>query len=141
MASNETIEEFLENSLERMLRAEKDILDGLHDLRDASQSSELKKGFEKHARETEAQVDRLEKAVEILKRSQENRSEDSTYEKWKHSMSSFSKQFFKSDAISGIVKEGKAVYKQFKDTPLNDFVLATGAQAIELGEIGAYMNL
>lgn len=143
MANTEdTVEHFLEHSLERMLRAEKDILKGLDDLREVSHSSELKRGFEKHKKETEAQVDRLEQALEIIKDSKERRSDDTTYEKWKNMMGDFSKQFhFKSDAISGIMKEGKAVYKEFKDTSLNDFVVASGAQAIELGEIASYMNL
>ena len=64
--SNKTLDELFHDTLKDIYYAEKKILSSLPKMAKAAQSPELKAAFEKHERETEGQVDRLEKVFETL---------------------------------------------------------------------------
>jgi ferritin-like metal-binding protein YciE len=86
----------------------------------AAQSPDLKAAFEKHERETEGQVDRLEKVFALLDQSPKGK---------------------KCEAIEGLVKEGQEGMKEFKGSPALDAALLATAQAVEHYEISRYGTL
>jgi ferritin-like metal-binding protein YciE len=86
----------------------------------AAQSADLRKAFEKHERETENQVDRLEQVFRLIEQPAKGK---------------------KCEAIDGIIDEGKEIMKEFKGTPALDAGLLAGAQAVEHYEISRYGTL
>ena len=100
--------------------AEKKILTTLPKMAKAAQSPDLKAAFEKHARETEGQVSRLEKVFSLLEQTPKGK---------------------KCEAIEGLVKEGQEGIKEFKGSPALDAALLATAQAIEHYEISRYGTL
>ena len=86
----------------------------------AANSDELRAAFEKHARETEGQVKRLEQVFEILGEAPKTKT---------------------CDAIMGIVEEGQEIMKEYKGTPALDAGLLAAAQAVEHYEISRYGTL
>jgi ferritin-like metal-binding protein YciE len=138
------IEDFFECSLQNMLQAEEDILKQLNLISKVADSKELKQIFQEHMEETKVQADRLKKAIQTLesKSNKEESKEEGVVEKGKKMAKTAVKSFSsKSEAIDGIVKQGEKVFKEFSDTSLHDLVLASGAQALEMGEIAAYKTL
>ena len=100
--------------------AEKKILTALPKMAKAAQSQALKAAFEKHERETEGQVERLEKVFGLLDQSPKGK---------------------KCEAIEGLVKEGQEGIKEFKGSPALDAALLATAQAVEHYEISRYGTL
>jgi ferritin-like metal-binding protein YciE len=86
----------------------------------AAQSPDLKAGFEKHLRETEGHVERLEQIFEILDRPARGKT---------------------CEAIVGILEEGKEIMEDFKGTVALDAGLISAAQAVEHYEIARYGTL
>jgi ferritin-like metal-binding protein YciE len=86
----------------------------------AAQSPELKKAFEKHRRETEGQVIRLEQVFAII----DKRPKAKTC-----------------DAIMGIMKEGQEIMDEYKGSRALDPGLLAAAQAVEHYEISRYGTL
>ena len=86
----------------------------------AAQSGELRKAFEKHQRETEGQVGRLEQVFQLLGQAPKGK---------------------KCEAIEGLIEEGKEVMKDFKGSPALDAGLLCAAQAVEHYEIARYGTL
>jgi ferritin-like metal-binding protein YciE len=107
---------FLE-TLKDMYFAEKKIATTLPKMAKAAKSVELKQAFEKHAQETEGQVERLEQIFQLL----EEKAKGKTC-----------------DAINGIVKEGQEIMKEFRGSRALDPGLLSAAQAIEHYEISRY---
>src|ERR1700693_4234805 len=108
------------NTLKDIYFAEKKILSTLPKMQKAAQSPELKKAFEKHRRETEGQVIRLEQVFAII----DKRPKAKTC-----------------DAIMGIVKEGQEIMDEYKGSPALDPGLLAAAQAVEHYEISRYGTL
>jgi ferritin-like metal-binding protein YciE len=100
--------------------AEKKILTALPKMAKAARSPDLKAAFEKHERETEGQVNRLEKVFGLLKQIPKGK---------------------KCEAIEGLVKEGQEGIKEFKGSPALDAALLATAQAVEHYEISRYGTL
>ena len=100
--------------------AEKKILTTLPKMAKAARSPDLKAAFEKHARETEGQVSRLEKVFSLLEQTPKGK---------------------KCEAIEGLVKEGQDGIKEFKGSPALDAALLATAQAVEHHEISRYGTL
>lgn len=100
--------------------AEKKILTALPKMAKAAQSVDLKAAFEKHERETEGQVNRLEKVFGLLEQTPKGK---------------------KCEAIEGLVKEGQEGIKEFKGLPALDAALLATAQAVEHYEISRYGTL
>jgi ferritin-like metal-binding protein YciE len=86
----------------------------------AVNSDDLRQAFEKHRRETEGHVERLEEVFGLIDRPARAKT---------------------CDAIIGIVDEGKEIMDEFAESPALDAGLLAGAQAVEHYEISRYGTL
>ena len=119
-AKTKTLDDLFEDTLKDIYYAEKKILTALPKMAKAAQSEELATAFEKHQRETEGQVKRLEKIFDLIDKPARGK---------------------KCAAIDGITDEGKEIMKEFKGTPALDAGLLAAAQAVEHYEISRYGTL
>jgi ferritin-like metal-binding protein YciE len=115
-----TLEELFHDTLKDIYYAEKKIVSALPKLAKAAQASELKAAFEKHLRESQEHVARLEQVFEIIDKKPQGK---------------------KCPAIDGIIEEGQEVMKEYKGSPALDSGLLAGAQAVEHYEISRYGTL
>jgi ferritin-like metal-binding protein YciE len=69
-----TLEELFHDTLKDIYYAEKKIITALPKLAKAAQTPELKSAFEKHQRETEGQVARLEQVFGMIEKKPKGRS-------------------------------------------------------------------
>ena len=122
MASNKnkTLDDLFEDTLKDIFYAENKILKALPKMAKAAHSDELKAAFEKHLRETEGHVSRLEKVFKLIDVAPKGK---------------------KCEAIEGIIEEGAEIMKEFKGTAALDAVLISAAQAVEHYEISRYGTL
>lgn len=86
----------------------------------AAQTDDLKAAFQKHERETQGQVKRLEQVFSIIGEKLQGKT---------------------CDAILGIIEEGQEVMKEYKGSPALDPSLLAAAQAVEHYEISRYGTL
>jgi ferritin-like metal-binding protein YciE len=107
-------------TLKDIYYAEKKILTALPKMAKAAHSDELRAAFEKHQRETQAQVRRLDEVFEIIEEPARGK---------------------RCDAIEGLVDEGKEIMKDFRGSPALDAGLLAAAQAVEHYEISRYGTL
>jgi len=114
------LDDLFEETLKDIYYAEKKILTALPKMAKAAQSADLKAAFEKHERETEGQVARLEKVFGLIDQTPKGK---------------------KCEAIEGLVKEGQEGIKEFKGSPALDAALLATAQAVEHYEIARYGTL
>lgn len=119
-AKDKTLEDLFLETLKDIYWAEKKILTALPKMAKAAQSSELRKAFEKHQRETEGQVGRLEQVFKLIGQAPKGK---------------------KCEAIEGLIEEGKEVMKDFKGSDALDAGLLCAAQAVEHYEISRYGTL
>jgi ferritin-like metal-binding protein YciE len=108
------------DTLKDIYYAEKQILKALPKMARAAQAEGLRAAFEKHHRETEGQVDRLEQIFELLGKQARGK---------------------KCDAIEGIIEEGKEIMEEYDGMPALDAGLLAAAQAVEHYEISRYGTL
>ena len=122
MASNKnkTLDDLFEDTLKDIFYAENKILKALPKMAKAAHSDELKAAFEKHLRETEGHVSRLEKVFKLIDVAPKGK---------------------KCEAIEGIIEEGAEIMKEFKGAPALDAGLISAAQAVEHYEIARYGTL
>jgi ferritin-like metal-binding protein YciE len=118
--TEKNLKELFHDTLKDIYFAEKKILSALPKMAKAAQSSELRAAFEKHERETEDHVMRLEQVFEDLDETPRGKT---------------------CDAILGIIAEGQEVMKEFKGMPALDAGLLAAAQAVEHYEIARYGTL
>jgi len=118
--TEKNLKELFHDTLKDIYFAEKKILSALPKMAKAAQSSELRAAFEKHERETEEHVTRLEQVFEDLDETPRGKT---------------------CDAILGIIAEGQEVMKEFKGMPALDAGLLAAAQAVEHYEIARYGTL
>ena len=118
--AEKNLKELFHDTLKDIYFAEKKILSALPKMAKAAQSSELRAAFEKHERETEEHVTRLEQVFEDLDETPRGKT---------------------CDAILGIIAEGQEVMKEFKGKPALDAGLLAAAQAVEHYEIARYGTL
>ncbi len=119
-AKDKTLEDLFLETLKDIYWAEKKILTALPKMAKAAQSGELRKAFEKHQRETEGQVGRLEQVFKLIGQAPKGK---------------------KCEAIEGLLEEGKEVMKDFKGSDALDAGLLCAAQAVEHYEISRYGTL
>lgn len=119
MAEKQLDDLFLD-TLKDIYYAEKQILKALPKMAKAAVSPDLKAGFEQHAAETEAQIERLEQVFELLGKAPRGKT---------------------CDAILGIIEEGKEIMEEYKGTQALDAGLVSAAQAVEHYEIARYGTL
>jgi ferritin-like metal-binding protein YciE len=114
------LDDLFHDTLKDIYFAERKILSTLPKMEKAAQSQELKKAFEKHRNETEAQLERLEKVFEAIGKEPHGKT---------------------CDAIIGITEEGAEIMEDYVDSPALDAGLVAAAQAVEHYEISRYGTL
>jgi ferritin-like metal-binding protein YciE len=120
MAKHKTLQDLFHDTLKDIYFAEKKILSALPKMAKAAQSDDLRAAFEKHERETEKQVERLEQVFDLLGESARGKN---------------------CPAIMGIIEEGQEIMKDYKGTPALDAGLLSAAQSVEHYEISRYGTL
>jgi ferritin-like metal-binding protein YciE len=118
--AEKTLNDLFLDTLKDIYYAEKQILKTLPKMAKAATSAEMKAGFEKHAEETEGQIERIEQVFELLGKPARAKT---------------------CDAILGIIEEGKEIMTEYKGTEALDAGLAASAQAVEHYEIARYGTL
>ena len=120
MAKDKDLHDLFHDTLKDIYFAEKQILKALPKMAKAATSDKLTAAFEKHAVETEGQIERLEQIFEILEKPARGKT---------------------CDAIMGILDEGKEIMDEYKGTSALDAGLLAAAQAVEHYEISRYGTL
>jgi ferritin-like metal-binding protein YciE len=115
-----TIEELFIHELSDIYSAEKQLTRALPKLARASSEPKLAQAFESHLEETNGQVERIDKIVDML---------------------DLRLKRIKCVAMEGLVEEGKEVIDSVEKGPLRDAALIAGAQKVEHYEIAAYGTL
>ncbi len=119
-AKEKALDDLFEDTLKDIYYAENKILKALPKMAKAAHSDELKAAFEKHLKETEGHVSRLEKVFKLIDVAPRGK---------------------KCEAIEGIIEEGAEIMKEFKGAPALDAGLVSSAQAVEHYEIARYGTL
>jgi len=114
------LDELFVETLKDIYYAEKKLATALPKMARAAQSEELAAAFEKHAEETEGQIERLEEIFAMCDETPRGKT---------------------CDAINGLLDEGKEVMSDFKNSPALDAGLLAAAQAVEHYEISRYGTL
>jgi ferritin-like metal-binding protein YciE len=116
---SKTLEDLFHENLKDIYYAEKKILTALPKMAKAVNSDQLRAAFEKHVKETQGQVQRLDQVFKLIKQPAKGKT---------------------CPAILGLVEEGEEVMADFEDSPALDAGLLGGAQAVEHYEIARYWN-
>ena len=114
------LDELFHDTLKDIYFAEKKILSALPKMAKAARDGELQAAFEKHHRETETHVSRLEQVFSAIDAKPQGKT---------------------CDAIMGIIEEGQEIMKEYKGSPALDAGLVAAAQAVEHYEISRYGTL
>ncbi len=120
MAKMKKLEDLFHDTLKDVYFAEKKILATLPKMQKAAQHQGLKAAFEKHHRETEAQIGRLEEVFQEIGHKPQGKT---------------------CDAIVGITKEGQEIMDDYKGMPALDAGLLAAGQAVEHYEMSRYGTL
>ncbi|HEY6918284.1 MAG TPA: ferritin-like domain-containing protein [Tabrizicola sp.] len=115
-----TLEDLFHETLKDIYYAERKILRALPKMARGAQSEELRAAFEKHADETQGQVDRLQQVFELIGKPARGKT---------------------CPAIDGIIEEGEEALQAFQNSPALDASLVAAAQAVEHYEIARYGTL
>jgi len=115
-----TIEDLFIHELSDIYSAEKQLTRALPKLARAASNPELSTAFETHLEETQGQIERIDKVVELL---------------------DIRLKRIKCAAMEGLVEEGKEIIDSVEEGPLRDAALIGGAQKVEHYEIAAYGTL
>ena len=119
-AKDKDLNDLFLDTLKDIYFAEKQILKALPKMAKAAQAKELRAAFEKHHGETEGQVERLEQIFELLDKPAQSKT---------------------SEAIQGILDEGKEIMDEYKGCEALDAGMIAAAQAVEHYEISRYGTL
>jgi ferritin-like metal-binding protein YciE len=119
-AKDKDLNDLFLDTLKDIYYAEKQILKALPKMAKAASSDKLRAAFEKHAAETEGQIERLEQVFEMLDKPARGKT---------------------CDAILGILDEGKEIMDEYKGTDALDAGMLAAAQAVEHYEISRYGTL
>lgn len=120
MAKNGTLHDAFIEELRDTYDAEKQLTKALPKLAKAASHPKLRQAFEMHLRETEAQIERLERVFESIDEKARG----------KHC-----------DGIAGIIEEGKTIMsEEFDETTMDACLIAAGQRA-EHYEMAAYGTL
>jgi ferritin-like metal-binding protein YciE len=97
--SGKTLRDLFHDTLKDIYFAEKKILTTLPKMAKVARSEDLRAAFDKHHRETEGHVERLEEVFQLLEKKPQGKT---------------------CDAIVGITEEGAEIIKEYKGTPALD---------------------
>ncbi|MFC0388417.1 YciE/YciF ferroxidase family protein [Muricoccus vinaceus] len=117
MAKEKTLADAFHETLKDIYYAERQSVRSLKKLAKAASDLELKQAFEKHGRESAAQLDRLEQVFESIGKKPQSKT---------------------SEAIQGLAAEMEEDMDDFGGTQAADAVLIASVQAIEHYEIARY---
>ncbi len=117
MPKMKTLEDFLMDELKDLYSAEKQLTKALPKMAKAANSEELRLAFEDHLKETEGQIERLDKISKITGKALTGK---------------------KCKAMEGLVEEGKEVLEEDCTPEVRDVALIAAAQRVEHYEIAAY---
>lgn len=112
-----TLEDLLVEELKDLYSAENQLLKAIPKMAKAATSAELRKGFEKHLKQTEEHVKRLEQVCEELGVSPKGK---------------------KCKGMEGLVEEGGDAIKEEADPDVKDASLIAAAQRVEHYEMAGY---
>jgi ferritin-like metal-binding protein YciE len=112
-----TIEQLFVEELKDLYSAENQITKTLPKLIEAASSAELKAAFQHHLKETEGQIQRLEKTFQILGTNPKGVT---------------------CDGMKGILAEGAEMLQETKAGDIRDVALISAAQRVEHYEMAAY---
>ena len=115
-----TLETLMLETLKDIYHAEKQILRALPKMAKAASSDELRNGLEQHRKETEGQIERLEKVFEALDKTPRSKT---------------------CEAMQGLIAEGQDIMEDFSNSDALDAGLVAASQAIEHYEISRYGTL
>ncbi|MER2266242.1 YciE/YciF ferroxidase family protein [Methylobacterium oxalidis] len=115
-----TMDDLFTHMLQDIYYAEQQITKALPKMIEKAGEPQLKQGFEKHLRETEGQVQRLEQVFQQLGKPAKG---------------------VECAAINGIISETKEIMSDVGDQQVLDAALIAGAQAVEHYEITRYGTL
>jgi len=116
----ETFNELFEGTLKDIYYAEKAILKALPKMAKKASSSKLEAAFNKHLKETEGQVQRLENVFKLMG----SRASGKVC-----------------PAIDGIIEEAEELIKEAQDDTIRDAGMLAAARAVEHYEISRYGTL
>ncbi|MBN8928289.1 MAG: hypothetical protein BGO51_27095 [Rhodospirillales bacterium 69-11] len=117
MAASKNLTDLLLVFMQDIYYAERQITKALPKMAKAAQSENLKQAFLHHREETQGQIERLQKAFEVLGK----RARGQTCE-----------------AINGLIEETEEVIEEFPEGSVRDAGLAACAQAVEHYEMARY---
>ncbi|MBV9248566.1 MAG: DUF892 family protein [Acetobacteraceae bacterium] len=117
MATHKGLNDLMLTVMQDVYYAERQILKALPKMVKAAQNEHLKEALTQHREETQAQVERLQKAFEALGK----RARGQTCE-----------------AINGIIEEGEEVIEEFELGSVRDAGIIANAQAVEHYEMSRY---
>jgi ferritin-like metal-binding protein YciE len=118
--ARKTLNDLFLATLKDIYFAENKIIKTLPRMAKAAHSKDLAAAFNKHLRETQGQVKRLDQVFKMLGKPARGKP---------------------CEAINGITDEGAAIMKEFKKAPALDAGLLAAAQAVEHYEISRYGTL
>ena len=113
----ETLKELYVNELRDIYNAENQLLKALPKMAKGSSSPDLKSGFEKHLRQTEAHVERLDQIFAELDESPKGKT---------------------CHAMKGLIEEGSEILKEDGEESVLDAGIIVAAQKVEHYEMAAY---
>jgi ferritin-like metal-binding protein YciE len=113
----ESLRDLLIEQLQDLYDAENRITKALPKMMKAASSSELKAAFQKHLKETEGQVTRLEQVFEHLGEKAKKKT---------------------CKAMQGLIEEGEETIKEDADAEVKDAALIAAAQRVEHYEMAGY---
>jgi ferritin-like metal-binding protein YciE len=113
----ESLQDLLVEQLSDVYDAENRITKALPKMAKAASSPDLKKAFEKHLKETEGQVARLEQVFELLGGKPKRKA---------------------CKAMQGLIEEGEETIKEDAEPAVKDAALIAAAQRVEHYEMAAY---
>jgi ferritin-like metal-binding protein YciE len=117
MATTKTLNDLTLMFMQDVYYAERQILKALPKMAKAAQNTELKKALLEHREETQGQVERLQKAFEVLGK----RAQGKTCE-----------------AINGLIEEGEEAIEELPEGVVRDAAILANAQAVEHYEMARY---
>ena len=115
--SLDSLDSLFLDELKDIYNAEKQILRALPRMAKAAESPELQQAFQKHLKETEGQVQRLERIFKELGQAARGK---------------------KCKGMEGLIEEGKEKMEEEGEGPVIDAALIASAQKVEHYEIAAY---
>jgi ferritin-like metal-binding protein YciE len=115
------LQKFFIDQLKDIYYAEKELLNGLDEMKKACTTEELEDAFDNHKRQTERHIQRLEKVFKMINMRAQGK---------------------KCEAIEGLLKEAREIISETEDGSLTrDAALIIAAQKVEHYEIATYGGL